>query len=99
NLKSGWVPLFVRVGKETPDGNVALLNMGARAIEEGELNDMAQLRSILSAGHAGEGPRLSAGGRTEAASSSNEEKDLFEIVWPLIEKALGVPKTSDELSA
>jgi predicted Rossmann fold nucleotide-binding protein DprA/Smf involved in DNA uptake len=45
NLKHGWVPLFVRAGREMPDGNRALLEEGGIAIES--LPDDRDLASWL----------------------------------------------------
>ena len=48
-LKSGWCPVFVRMGETVPKGNRELLNLGAAELNEGELDDIEHLADWMRA--------------------------------------------------
>ncbi|WP_066320525.1 DNA-processing protein DprA [Bacillus sp. FJAT-29814] len=93
NLKSGWVPAFVRTGDAVPVGNQELIKRGVIAITESELtSENVSLEHILK-------NKLSA---TEDNTINNlsklTSKDIFFTVWPIIEESLVKPKTEKELA-
>lgn len=70
NLKSGWVPLFVRDESDVPEGNRALLREGAISLQSAELETAEDLTALLSA-------RVNSPGRRSGEKSVDASPDLF----------------------
>lgn len=115
NLRHKWVPLFVRDGENTPEGNQRLIEKGGIPLKPRVLDDEGGLRATLEfygakafgstrpdAGEAVVGESLEKKGpvarRKDPELQPADEHDLFDIVWPYIEKELDTPKTEQELA-
>ncbi|MBC7341619.1 MAG: DNA-protecting protein DprA [Clostridia bacterium] len=105
NLKHGWVPLFVRGGENIPEGNRRLIEKGGIPLEPELLGGEGGLRAVLEsygaeAGYAqpAETNNPSLARAKVRDSQLANERGLFDIVWPYIERELDSPKTEEELA-
>jgi predicted Rossmann fold nucleotide-binding protein DprA/Smf involved in DNA uptake len=101
NLKHHWIPLFVRIDAEAPDGNYQLIQRGGVPLslddlpETGRLFDGRLDRSTTA--------RSVNGMRTRQASTDTQTEslpgnppppsDLFELIWPALASLLLEPQT------
>ncbi len=104
NLKHNWVPLFVRDAEDIPDGNRALIRQGANGLDIDKINERYGLSNILSVieQKANKSPLIvnkfiqdQEKSKTRQGSIAEGEpteyleiNDLFEVVWPYIQKKL-----------
>jgi len=109
NLRAGWVPLFVRDGRDVPEGNRELIKRGGRAIRLEDLE--SSLDAILDAPASPQqislvreaGASYAADDRAPAspageASENVETADLFQSVWPRLAAFLLKPRTEAEVA-
>jgi predicted Rossmann fold nucleotide-binding protein DprA/Smf involved in DNA uptake len=108
NLKAQWVPLFVRQDEPISLGNQHLINQGAIAIDKKTLQETTDLRLQMS--QLSETPPVVKENESvnthhedeidavDIAEKDKEIKDLFEIVWPHIERQLVTEKTEKALA-
>lgn len=89
DLRERWVPLFVRVVDEPQTGNAALIRRGGIPLRQEELcngRTLPELLSDKSKDWSSSGPR------------SDTDEALFPIAWPVLEKALQTPRSSEEIA-
>ncbi|WP_345912072.1 DNA-processing protein DprA [Bacillus altitudinis] len=98
NLKAKWVPLFIRNEEGVPNGNIELISKGGIGIGTKELEETESLETLLRT-------------RLSKHINNNEENetlygkhtnikepiDLFNVVWPYIERVLNKPHSIKEL--
>ncbi len=108
NLKAQWVPLFVRQDEPISLGNQHLINQGAIAIDKKTLQETTDLRQQMS--QLSETPPVVTENESvnthheddieavDIAEKYKEIKDLFEIIWPHIERQLVTEKTEKALA-
>lgn len=98
NLKTGWAPLYVRNGKQVPDGNQQLINRGGIPLRLEDLYT-AGLREHLNASRLPSGLRQPLFVREGAPSASIEAlPDAFDVMWPYLDGYLRVPRTEAEIA-
>jgi len=109
NLRAGWVPLFVRDGRDVPDGNRELINRGGRAVQLEELGSnidallaaptLHQEASLVrEAGAAYAAAQPVAGSPKDDGSEHIDAADPFPSVWPRLAAFLAQPRTEAEVS-
>lgn len=113
NLKHQWVPLFVRVGDQAPEGNVALAKQGGLEFTLSLLEQKADLRSwirrssaIASNGQlpgpstpASEVHRSPAHLAVFGQENAGQTADLFEVVKPCLCAWLTTERTEEEIAS
>lgn len=103
NMKNSWVPLFVRDSEDAPHGNHALINKGAYGLPPGSFNEEHSLIKIFndrvreikrstvsnneSFNNGNKMQNMHEAAATDKANELSEVHDLFEIVWPYIQRA------------
>lgn len=130
NLKSKWVPLFVREDVDVPEGNYRLIERGGIAFSPEAFSHADRFMMVLKNStvtvnkpsvmcdlstpypsaaespvnnkiteNAIEYPHVISDQKKILREKTNRnEKDLFSVVWPHIEKDLATPKTDKELA-
>jgi DNA processing protein len=109
NLRAGWVPLFVRDGRDVPEGNRELIKRGGRPVSPEELE--SSLEAIVDAPSSPpqvslvreSSPSFAAGQRAPTApagdaSENVEAGDLFPVAWPRLAAFLVKPRTEAEVA-
>ncbi|MEI1420934.1 DNA-processing protein DprA [Bacillus cabrialesii] len=97
NLEAKWVPLFVRDEEGVPNGNIELISKGGIGIGTKDLKEAERLETLLQT-------RVSKHINSEENNASYEKRtnikktiDLFNVVWPYIERVLNKPRSIKEL--
>lgn len=114
NLSQQWVPLFVRATLPMLPGNQRLIERGGLVLTDTEIAPGTSLRdwiekqcevasklvpSLEPATHiSANGQSHDDNGEAVRADSSNEQRDLFAVVWPYLEHELRTERTDRELA-
>lgn len=97
NLKAKWVPLFVRDEVGVPDGNIELIKKGGIGIGTKELEEADSLEALLQTRVAKYFSNEEINVPHEKRTNINEPLDLFNVVWPYIERGLNKSRSIKEL--